>query len=447
MWASRLSLPALLDVLRRDSGPPLFYLLEKPVVRLAEAFAWPDALARLPSWIAALLLGTCALSLPRGSSRRTFALLCAAAPLLLLYGAEARAYALLALLDLLVFLLLLRGEETPARIAVGGAAAAGALATHSLAILFLGAAFFLAVARRRWRSAAGIAAAGVLFSPWIGVLLAQPRAATAWIREPLLLSGWGFLSALGGAGRLAPNFGAALPAALVAAGAFLAAAAAFFTLRSRDADARAAAAVALLTLGAVAVLSLFRPAAFAGRTETAVIGVWLWGVAAAAGSGRAARACAMGIAAVGAASAAVILASPLPRSPSADVVAAVASKIAPGDALVAGAGFYLPARLAADRGRLRGAVEAYPAEIALHPGWFEPRAPEDSDVAALERSLSAAPPGRRTYLLLHPYQESPALARMLAAYGTARVVTRLPEASLILFVKLKTEDRKLKTED
>ena len=436
MWASRLSLPALLDVLRRDSGPPLFYLLEKPVVRLAEALALPDGVARFPSWIAALLLGACALSFPRGSSRRTFALLCAASPLLLLYGAEARAYAVLALLDLLVFLLLLRGEETPARVALGGAAAAGALATHSLAILFLGAAVLVAVARRRWRSAAGLAAAGVLFSPWIPVLLAQPREATAWIREPALLSAWGFLSALGGSGRLPPNFGVALPAALVAAGAVLGAAAAVFTLRSDEPDARAAVAVALLTLAGVAVLSFVRPAAFAGRTEMAVLGVWLWGVAAAGGRTRGAgRACAIGIAVLGAASTVVILASPLPRPPSAEVVAAVVSKIAPGDALVAGAGFYLPARLAADRGRIRGAVGAYPAEIAGHPGWFEPRAPEDSDVAALERSLIAAPPGRRTYLLLHPYQESPALARMLAAHGTARVVTRLPEASLILFVK------------
>ncbi|MEP7132522.1 MAG: hypothetical protein ABI914_05110 [Acidobacteriota bacterium] len=443
MWASRLSLRALLDVLRRDSGPPLFYLLEKPVVRLAETFALPDGVARLPSWIAALLLGACAFSFPRGSPRRKFALLCAASPLLLLYGAEARAYALLALLDLLVFLLLLRGEETPARVALGGAAAAAALATHSLAILFLGAAVLVAVARRRWRSAAGLAAAGVLFSPWIPALLAQPREATAWIREPALLSAWGFLSALGGAGRLPPNSGVALPAALVAAGAVLGAAAAFFTLRSENPDARAAAAMALLTLAGVAILSFVRPVAFSGRTEMAVLGVWLWGVAAAGAGKRAARACAMAIVTVGAASATVILASPLPRTPSAEVVAAVASKIAPGDALVAGAGFYLPARLAADRGTIRGAVDAYPAEIALHPGWFEPRAPADSDVAALERSLLAAPPGRRTYLLLHPYQESPALARMLAAHGTARIVTRLPEASLILFVKaqeLRTEN-------
>ncbi|MCA1580927.1 MAG: hypothetical protein LC796_05925 [Acidobacteria bacterium] len=440
MWASRLSLRELLDVLRRDSGPPLFYLLEKPVVRLAEAFAWPDTAARLPSWIAALLLGACAFSFPRGPSRRTFAILCAAAPLFLLYGAEARAYALLALLHLFVFLLLLRGAQTPARVALGGAAAAAALWTHSLAILFLGAVFAAAVARRRWRSAAALSAAGVLFSPWIPVLLAQPRAATAWIREPALLSASKFLSALGGSGRLPPNFGVALPAALVAAGAVVAVAATFFTLRSADPDARAAAAVALLTLGAVTVLSLFRPAAFAGRTEMAVLGVWLWGVAAAAGSGRAARACARAIIAVGAVSAALVLASPLPRSLPGETVAAVASKIAPGDALVAGAGFYLPARLAADRGRLPSAVEAYPAEIALHPGWFVPRAPADADVAALERSLLASSPGRRTYLLLHPYQESPALARMLAAHGTARVVTRLPEASLILFVKTETEN-------
>ena len=434
VWASRLSLPALIDALRRDSGPPLFYLLEKPLVRLADAFSLPDNLARVPSWIAAASLAACAMSLPRGPSRHRFALLCAAAPLLLLYGAEARAYALLALLDLVVFLLLLRGAETPARLALGGAAAAAALAMHSLALLFVGAAVVVALARRRWRSVATLGAAGVLFSPWIPVLLRQPPEAIAWIREPALVSAGGFLSALGGAGRLPPNFGVALPPALVLAGALVAAAALLFTWRSGEPDARAAEAMALLTLAGVAALSFIRPAAFAGRTEMAVLGVWLWGVANAGVRSRPARACAAAVIVVSAFSAALVLSSAPPPSPYADAVAALASRLQPGDGVVAGTGFYLPARLSADRGRIRGPLAGYPADMALHPGWFTPRAPTDADVAALERSLSSAAPGRRTYLLLHPYQESPGLARMLAAHGTARVVARMPDALLILFV-------------
>ncbi len=421
-------------MLRSDSGPPLFYLLEKPVVHLAETLSLPDNLARVPSWIAALLLGACAMSLPQGPSRRTFALLCACAPLVLLYGAEARAYALLALLDLVVFLALLRGPEKPARLALGGAAAAAALAIHSLAIFFLGAAVVVAAARRRWRSVAALGAAGALFAPWIPRLLRQPSEATAWIREPVLISAGGFLSALGGAGRLAPNFGVILPPALVAAGALLAAATALYALRSDEPDARAAVAVSLLALAGVATLSFVRPAAFAGRTEMAVLGVWLWGVAAAGTRSGASRACARAVLAVGALSAALVLSSAPPASRYADAVAALTSRIQPGDAVVAGAGFYLPARLSSDRAVIRVPLESYPAELALHPGWFTPRPPNDGDVAALERSLASAAPGRRTYLLLHPYQESPALVRMLATKGTARLVARLPDASLILFV-------------
>ncbi|MEO8191968.1 MAG: hypothetical protein ABI682_16675 [Acidobacteriota bacterium] len=435
LWASRLSFRTLIDALRLDSGPPLFYVLEKPFVRLAEALSLSDTVARVLPWIAASLLALFAMSLPRGASRRWFVLLCSAAPLLLLYGAEARAYALLALIDLAVFVLLLRGPESGARLALGGAAAVAGLMTHSVAILFTGAAVAVAAARGRWRSVAALCAAGAVFAPWIPVLLRQPREAAAWIREPVLVSAGGFLSSLGGAGRLPPNFGVALPAALVLAGAAVAVAAALFTLRSADPDVRAAAALTLLTLAGVGAVSLYRPAAFAGRTEMAVLAVWLWGIAAAARSSRPAKICAGAVLVISALSAVAVLASPPPRSVPAEAVAALVPRLRPGDAVVAGAGFYLPARLAADRGKIQGPLESYPSDLALHPGWFTPRPPTDDDVAAVERSLSSSASGRRKYFLLHPLQESPKLAELLAAQGTARVIARLPDAVLILFVK------------
>ncbi|HEY4230185.1 MAG TPA: hypothetical protein VGO79_08425, partial [Thermoanaerobaculia bacterium] len=57
-WAARLPLSGLLDALRFDSGPPGFYLLEKPFALLADRATKGDAWLRAPSFLAGLgLLG------------------------------------------------------------------------------------------------------------------------------------------------------------------------------------------------------------------------------------------------------------------------------------------------------------------------------------------------------------------------------------------------------
>jgi uncharacterized membrane protein len=192
-------LGGLIEALRHDSGPPLFYLLERPLVRIAEA-GGDDRLVRALPFLAVLAVFAAAWSLPRGWSPAWFVALAAVSPFLLLYSAEARAYGLLALLDLAVFLLLFRGPPTPARLAVGALAAAAALWTHYLAVFFLAVAGALLIATRRWRAAAAVAVAGLLFVPWAPVLLGQPREATAWIHESLGRSAGMFLAALGGPG-------------------------------------------------------------------------------------------------------------------------------------------------------------------------------------------------------------------------------------------------------
>ncbi|HMA18272.1 MAG TPA: hypothetical protein VKS03_07520, partial [Thermoanaerobaculia bacterium] len=47
IWASRMPLSRLLAVLANDSGPPLWYVLEKPFVIAAERSSSPDAIARV----------------------------------------------------------------------------------------------------------------------------------------------------------------------------------------------------------------------------------------------------------------------------------------------------------------------------------------------------------------------------------------------------------------
>src|ERR1700720_1409458 len=55
LWAARQPPASLWETLRHDSGPPLFYWLEKPLVWLGEALGRNEA-ARILPFIAILLL-------------------------------------------------------------------------------------------------------------------------------------------------------------------------------------------------------------------------------------------------------------------------------------------------------------------------------------------------------------------------------------------------------
>ncbi|HKD12427.1 MAG TPA: hypothetical protein VKE50_10140, partial [Thermoanaerobaculia bacterium] len=133
LWISRLHLAGLVQALRRDSGPPLFYILEIPFVRLAEAVHWDLAIRVLP-YVASLLLLLVILAALPGKEGGSWTLaLAACSPLLTVYAAEARAYSLLALFSLLLFLLLFRDRPGRLRFWSGAAVAAAALWTHYLA--------------------------------------------------------------------------------------------------------------------------------------------------------------------------------------------------------------------------------------------------------------------------------------------------------------------------
>src|SRR5207253_5413155 len=131
-----------------------------------------------------------------GRSRTAFLVLAATSPFLLLYAAEARAYGLLAALNLGVFCLLARGTQSRGRVLAGAALAAAALYTHYLSLFFLGGLALVLAARRRWRALAALAGTGVLFLPWLPILLEQPLEATAWLHDTFGTSLLGFASTL-----------------------------------------------------------------------------------------------------------------------------------------------------------------------------------------------------------------------------------------------------------
>jgi hypothetical protein len=166
VWLARQPFSHILPALRVDSGPPLYYFL----ARFTDVFAL-RALSLLFSTatLALLLLRT-----SLGSSRWIAGALFAVYPPAVLYGVEARAYALCGLFVAAGVIALY--EERPF---TGAGALLLAAYTHWYGALFLP---LVLLAKPRRRAFAALAAASVLFVP--GLLLAsrQPVEAIAWIR-------------------------------------------------------------------------------------------------------------------------------------------------------------------------------------------------------------------------------------------------------------------------
>jgi hypothetical protein len=434
VWAARLAPSRLIEVLRLDSGPPLFYLLCRPLVLAAERLHGSDLLARLPSLAAGLAVLLAAAALPERDSRLRFLALAAVSPLLILYAAEARPYALLGLEGLVLFLLVLRAPQTRGRLAGAAALSAAALYTHYLALFLVAALAVVALARGRRRPAGALLAGAVLFTPWLQVLGGQPAAATAWMQEPLSGSVAGFLSTLGGAGRLPVPFGEPLPAMLVWAGAAIGIlATAGLASAPAQSAARDAGAVSLLALLAILAAGALRPIAFAGRSELAVLPIWLWGLAEASTVSRLARAAAAAVA-VASAIACVLALAGLPREAPgySDFASRLAREARAGDVVFAGGSFYLPARLAADRGALPSRLFALPAALESHPGWIPAMMPGPDEISLLARETRALAPPARAWLLLPRLFATPRLFEAFAGGAEVSVLVDRPDAILIV---------------
>ncbi|MEP6994212.1 MAG: hypothetical protein ABI968_06780 [Acidobacteriota bacterium] len=438
IWAARLPLPDLLAALRADSGPPLFYVLAKPFVLLAERLADGAWIARVPSLLAALLLFAGVRTFSKTSERSWFVLLLSCSLLLNLYSAEARSYAVLSLLCLVLFRLALFGEPTGTRLCAVAVVGALALYLHYLALFAIAALLILTASARRWRSCLALAAGAALFAPWVPIFRAQPFAAVGWMREAAWPSALGFLSALGGVGRAPAPFGPVAPPVLYFGGAVVAVLSLGLLLayaRTDRAVGEAAGFVLLVLAGALAA-GLSKPIAFAGRTELAVLPVWIWGLARAAPAVRALRPICVLSAALGLAATLAVVMAPHPPSPSVALAETLAHVAGPGDVVVAATGFYLPARLASEQGRLAARVEPFTRDLGEHPGWFVSAMPGAEEESRLASALASVAPGKRLFFVIPPVYATSALARVFAAPGgRARELMRSPDALVVLWTR------------
>ena len=129
-----------------------------------ERFLASDVGARFLPFLAALAILAGVRSLPTPGAKVRFVLLASLSPLLLLYSAEARAYALLAALVLALFLLATEAEEALVTLGAIALLSAALLFTHYLAIFAVLAVAAVAAADRRRRSALAVVCAAVVHS-------------------------------------------------------------------------------------------------------------------------------------------------------------------------------------------------------------------------------------------------------------------------------------------
>nr|WP_157475775.1 glycosyltransferase family 39 protein [Parafrankia sp. EUN1f] len=195
--ASR-SVPDLLEALRHDGSPPLYYLLLHGWITLfgdgdvaVRALSGVLSLATLPlAWLAGRRVGRYATALGNGGPTaeqrvgRAALLLFACSPYAIRYGSEARMYSLVVLLVLVFGFAAIRAlnRSSPFRLALLTLATAALVYTHywTFLLVFTVAAFLLVQARRRpgyrrpaLRAFAAMAASALLFAPWMPVFLFQ----------------------------------------------------------------------------------------------------------------------------------------------------------------------------------------------------------------------------------------------------------------------------------
>ncbi|MGH9443637.1 MAG: hypothetical protein ACRD16_15340 [Thermoanaerobaculia bacterium] len=400
-WISRQSLTKIVQHLRLDSGPPLFYALSLPFVRAGERLHF-DPAARLLSFGALALLFVA--FGPRYSGGRRFAVLLASSPLIFFYSGEARPYALLSAVSFALFLAAVRAPDTRRSRVVAALSAAVLPWIHYLGLFVVAGSVILCAIRKRWGLAALQAAAASLFLAWLPVAIDQPPLSIAWnfssdspaLRAPQAFGFWGGLPAYFSAWRPPAAWaGIALGFAILLAA--LAAA-------RKSSAVRGALAFSLLPLALVAAANFFRPVYFPGRTEMATLPVALWAFARASRRSAAVNLLTLVAAGAGLAGIAFSVLSPAGPFPYSETAKFLAARSKPGDLLVAADANYLPLRLKRDRGEVRARLIGLPEEIESHPGWFEPSPASriDAEQARIRQEIAAVPAGGRIDFAIPP---------------------------------------------
>jgi hypothetical protein len=431
LWIARQSPRRIVDHLRFDSGPPLFYFLAAPFVRIGELLQ-SDALARLLSFAAIGLLF--AAVRPRYGSGSRFTLLLAASPLLFFYSAEARPYALLSAVSFLLFLAGFRARDTPHSRLTAAIAAAALPWIHYLGIFVVAGSLILCLIRKRWAGGSLQLAGASVFLIWAPIASHQRLPSLAWNQSTASSSFLRAPEAFGFWGEIPPYFsdwrtpahwaGAVIGFALVAA----AAAEARKSRAIRD-----ALVFSLVPLSLAMLASVVSPIYFPGRTEMATLPVALWGFARA--SRRSSAVNALTLAAVLAGTIVIAESFPHPAGPYpySETAKFLGTRARSADLVVGAEANYLPLRLSQDRGDLAAPLLGLPSAIELHPGWFETGTPpqDEAEIDRLRKAVSGVRPGGKIYLAIPPDPALRDLAERSFA-GEPRRVLRPPQGYAVL---------------
>ena len=186
---ARLPYGELVDALKHDGSPPVYYLL---LHWWLDVFGHGPVAARALSGVLGIATVPAAWAFARevtGDKRIAYvtAVLFATSPFAIRYGSEARMYALVMLLVALGGWALTRLLRTASwRAGLGVATCAGLLLlTHYWSLYLLGAVGIGLLVRRRWGAAAWLAGGGVLFAPWLPSFAYQlAHTGTPWAGRP-----------------------------------------------------------------------------------------------------------------------------------------------------------------------------------------------------------------------------------------------------------------------
>ena len=437
---ARLPVNELLSALVVDSGPPLHYLLCHLLFALVgwqEGSTLGTLMVRLPSVLAFAFIPWVVWKARPGGGRGDMwgPLLVVAWLPLLYFGTEARAYALLALVNAVLWILGPRWIERGGRWAFCFAVLAACLPllhyTGFMSFLLLPSLAFFVPRQRRRALGLALASAALTALAWMPVMLGAPVDSMGWVATDagpgkpglatvsVLAPAGPFPALFETSGSLVPSWVSVLVLGTLIGGAVLGASR---LRRNHDADSvdvRAAIrlTIALLPAVGVAVLALGgTPVYFAGRTESMV-----WALAAALGAililrlrPMARRIVAGSYVLLGA----IVIVGWLaalparPSSPGVEVGCELASMIDASDRVVVAGLWQLEVRHGLAEGFLEASlgaaapvdVETVPSSQAEHPGWLDREAAFSPEVFGEAVALrgSAAAEGSRIWVVWSP---------------------------------------------
>ena len=214
-----------------------------------------------------------------------------------------------------------------------------------------------------------------------------------------------------------------------------------FRASTDDEPGRSAAVFVLLVLAFSLAASVWRPIAFAGRSEMAVLAVWIWAVARAAARDRSVRIAAGMAAALGLCATLFVVAGPHPRPDDHDrggkpraAGPRRATSCSPGRVST-----FRPSSRPTAAGSRHASRRCPKATRPIPAGSSRGRSRTRTSRHAL-RLAEGLPPGGRLFLLLPPAYNAPALMAPLGERGALREIARQDDGVLTVWERAQVRD-------